>query len=120
MPKNIIVSNRLPVQAQKGNDSWSFTPTSGGLATGMKSVHQEGDSLWVGWPGISSDILDKKSKNQITQDLAENHLYPVFLNEDELDNFYFGFTPVYAIARNLILLMIPVNILTFIKSKTFK
>ena len=53
MPKNIIVSNRLPVQAQKGNDSWSFTPTSGGLATGMKSVHQEGDSLWVGWPGIS-------------------------------------------------------------------
>lgn len=62
MPKNIIVSNRLPVQAQKGNDSWSFTPTSGGLATGMKSVHQEGDSLWVGWPGISSDILDKKVK----------------------------------------------------------
>jgi trehalose 6-phosphate synthase/phosphatase len=92
MPKNIIVSNRLPVQAQKGNDSWSFTPTSGGLATGMKSVHQEGDSLWVGWPGISSDILDKKSKNQITQDLAENQLYPVFLNEDELDNFYFGFS----------------------------
>lgn len=92
MPKNIIVSNRLPVQAQKGNDSWSFTPTSGGLATGMKSVHQEGDSLWVGWPGISSDILDKKSKNQITHDLAENQLYPVFLNEDELDNFYFGFS----------------------------
>ena len=92
MPKNIIVSNRLPVQAKKGNDSWSFTPTSGGLATGMKSVHQEGDSLWVGWPGISSDILDKKSKNQITQDLAENQLYPVFLNEDELDNFYFGFS----------------------------
>ena len=53
MSKNIIVSNRLPVQAQKANDSWSFTPTSGGLATGMKSVHQEGDSLWVGWPGKS-------------------------------------------------------------------
>ena len=92
MPKNIIVSNRLPVQAQKGNDSWSFTPTSGGLATGMKSVHQEGDSLWVGWPGISSDILDKKSNNQIIQDLADNQLHPVFLNEDELDNFYFGFS----------------------------
>ena len=92
MPKNIIVSNRLPVQAQKVNDSWSFNPTSGGLATGMKSVHQEGDSLWVGWPGISSDILDKKSKNQIIQDLADNQLHPVFLNEDELDNFYFGFS----------------------------
>ena len=67
MPKNIIVSNRLPVQAQKGDDSLSFTSTSGGLATGMKSVHQEGDSLWVGWPGISSDLIDKKSKNTITQ-----------------------------------------------------
>ena len=92
MSKNIIVSNRLPVQAQKANDSWSFTPTSGGLATGMKSVHQEGDSLWVGWPGKSSDILDKKSKNQIIRDLADNQLHPVFLNEDELDNFYFGFS----------------------------
>ena len=63
MPKNIIVSNRLPVQAQKTDETWSFTPTSGGLATGMKSVHQEGDSLWVGWPGVSSDGLDEKNKN---------------------------------------------------------
>ena len=92
MPKNIIVSNRLPVQAQKGGDSWSFTSTSGGLATGMKSVHQEGNSLWVGWPGISSDFLDKESKNKITQNLAKNQYHPVFLNEDELDNFYFGFS----------------------------
>ena len=37
-----------------------------------------------------------------------------------IDNFYFGFTPVYAIARNLMLLMIPVNILTFMKSKIYK
>ena len=60
MPKNIIVSNRLPVQAINANDSWSFTPTSGGLATGMKSVHQDGDSLWVGWPGVSSDVFNIK------------------------------------------------------------
>ena len=66
MSKNIIVSNRLPVQAEKSEGSWSFMPTSGGLATGMKSVHQEGDSLWVGWPGVSSNILDSKSKNNRT------------------------------------------------------
>ena len=92
MSKNIIVSNRLPVQAEKNNNSWSFTPTSGGLATGMKSVHQEGESLWVGWPGVSSDKLDSKSKLQIVQDLAKNQLRPVFLDEKELDHFYFGFS----------------------------
>ena len=92
MSKNIIVSNRLPVQAEKNNNSWSFTPTSGGLATGMKSVHQEGESLWVGWPGVSSDKLDSKSKLEIAQDLAKNQLRPVFLDEKELDHFYFGFS----------------------------
>ena len=92
MPKNIIVSNRLPVQAQQVKDLWSFIPTSGGLATGMKSVHQEGDSLWVGWPGISSNILNTKSKNQITKDLEKYQYRPVFLDDKELDNFYFGFS----------------------------
>ena len=37
-----------------------------------------------------------------------------------IDNFYFGVIPTYAIARNLILLIIPVNILTFMKSKLYK
>lgn len=92
MPKNIIVSNRLPVQARSIDDSWSFTPTSGGLATGMKSVHQEGDSLWVGWPGISADALDIDSKNQISENLEKYQYRPVFLDDKELDNFYFGFS----------------------------
>ena len=92
MSKNIIVSNRLPVQAQQGKDIWSFIPTSGGLATGMKSVHQEGDSLWVGWPGISSNFLNTKSKNQITEDLKKDQYRPIFLDDKELDNFYFGFS----------------------------
>ena len=90
MSKNIIVSNRLPVQAEKSEGSWSFMPTSGGLATGMKSVHQEGDSLWVGWPGVSSNTLDSKSKNKIIDDLEKFQYRPVFLDDEELDNFYFG------------------------------
>ena len=92
MAKNIIVSNRLPVQAKKEKTDWSFTPTSGGLATGMKSFHQEGESLWVGWPGVSSDILDDSSKKQIHEDLEKTQYWPVFLNEEELDHFYFGFS----------------------------
>ena len=37
-----------------------------------------------------------------------------------IDNFYLGIVPIYAIIRNLILLIIPVNILTFIKSKLYR
>ncbi len=37
-----------------------------------------------------------------------------------IDNFYFGLTPVNSILRNLILLIMPVKILTFIKSKIYK
>ena len=36
-----------------------------------------------------------------------------------IDNFYLGITPIYSLARNLLLLLIPVNILTFIKSKLY-
>ena len=92
MPKNIIVSNRLPVQAENDNGEWSFKPTSGGLATGLKSFHREGKSIWIGWPGVSSNSLDEKSKNQINKNLEKNQFRAVFLNEVELDNFYFGFS----------------------------
>jgi len=36
MAKNIIVSNRLPIQITKVENSYKFIATSGGLATGMK------------------------------------------------------------------------------------
>lgn len=90
MGKNIIVSNRLPVQTKKEEEVWVFTSTSGGLATGMKSFHQEGDSLWVGWPGISSDNLDEESRKQIDTSLEKDSYKAVYLNEEELENFYFG------------------------------
>ena len=92
MPKNIIVSNRLPVQVENKNQVWTFTPTSGGLATGLKSVHEEGDSLWIGWPGVSDDLLSKKNKKQINETLSKNQFRAVFLDDNELDHFYLGFS----------------------------
>ena len=40
MGKNVIVSNRLPIQITKVENSFKFSATSGGLATGLHSVHQ--------------------------------------------------------------------------------
>jgi trehalose 6-phosphate synthase/phosphatase len=90
MAKNIIVSNRLPLQITKLDNSFEFTPTSGGLATGMNSVHKGQKSLWVGWPGINDDEIDKKVWAPLKKSLKNEGYFPVSLNRKELENFYFG------------------------------
>ena len=52
MSKLIIVSNRLPLNISVENDELTVSHSSGGLATGMSSIHNQGGSLWVGWSGI--------------------------------------------------------------------
>ena len=45
MSKNVIVSNRLPVQIAKINNSFEFRPSTGGLATGLDSIHKNTDAI---------------------------------------------------------------------------
>ena len=74
MSKFIIVSNRLPIKIQKEQNQWIFSPTSGGLATGVKSVHENGKSLWIGWPGISSDEIEKNEYETLSKGLIEKKI----------------------------------------------
>ena len=90
MAKNIIVSNRLPIQLTKLDNSFEFTPTSGGLATGMNSVHKGQDSLWIGWPGIDNDDIDKKTWAPLKKSLKREGYFPVSLNHKEIEDFYYG------------------------------
>lgn len=90
MPKNIIVSNRLPVQIEKTDDNFEIHPSSGGLATGLKSVHGEGNSIWIGWPGIKEEALDQTEKKIIGKRLHEKGFEAVHLNTQEMDDFYYG------------------------------
>ena len=90
MAKNIIVSNRLPIQVTKLDNSFDFTPTSGGLATGMNSVHKGQESLWIGWPGINSDEIDKKTWGPLKKSLKKEGYFPVSLNDKEIEDFYYG------------------------------
>jgi len=90
MAKNIIVSNRLPIQITKLDNSFEFTATSGGLATGMNSVHMGQESLWVGWPGINEEQIDKDSWEPLKKSLGSEGFFPVSLNDIEIENFYFG------------------------------
>ena len=90
MAKNIIVSNRLPVQITKLENTYVFNTTSGGLATGMDSVHQGKNSLWIGWPGIACDSIDDNSYKPLINSLKKLNYYPVSLNKKEIDDFYYG------------------------------
>ena len=90
MAKNIIVSNRLPIRITKVENSFKFTPTSGGLATGVKSIHQDKNALWIGWPGIGVDEIEEDLLPSIDADLRAKNFLAVHLTQNELDNFYYG------------------------------
>jgi trehalose 6-phosphate synthase/phosphatase len=90
MAKNIIVSNRLPIRISKVENSFKFTATSGGLATGMKSVHEHENSLWIGWPGIGIDEIAPEAWVPLAKELEENNYAPVLLDKEEVENFYYG------------------------------
>ena len=90
MAKNIIVSNRLPIRITKVENSYKFIATSGGLATGMKSVHEHKSSLWVGWPGIGIDEIENEAWIPLEKSLVQNNYAPVSLDKQEVDDFYYG------------------------------
>nr|WP_299337531.1 bifunctional alpha,alpha-trehalose-phosphate synthase (UDP-forming)/trehalose-phosphatase [Allomuricauda sp.] len=92
MSKTIIISNRLPVQLQISDGGLNAIPSVGGLATGMKSVHSGGESLWIGWSGLTIEETPESLENEIDKALAEHGCAKVRLTAKEIDGFYFGFS----------------------------
>lgn len=93
MSRLIFIANRLPVKIAKEKDNINFHPSVGGLATGLSSfcrTHQA-QAQWVGWPGLPSDNISNEQKEHITKGLAEYDSNPVFLTEDDMNKFYYGF-----------------------------
>jgi trehalose 6-phosphate synthase/phosphatase len=90
MSKTIIVANRLPVRLVENNGEYAFTSSEGGLATGLGSIYQQDDNVWVGWPGM--EITDKDIQERITHELDAKNLKPVFLTQDEINQYYEGFS----------------------------
>ena len=91
--KTIIVSNRLPLNVcvqESGNVKVS--PSVGGLTTGMKSIHQNSDSLWIGWAGVPSDEIDESTAEEIKNLAYNEKCISVPLSEEEIEEYYFGFS----------------------------
>jgi trehalose 6-phosphate synthase/phosphatase len=87
----IIVSNRLPISVTKRANDLRFQPSVGGLATGLSSFCESHQSRWIGWPGIATDKISERQKQQTSSKLKEQNCHPVFLSAKNIQNFYRGF-----------------------------
>ena len=91
--QTVFVSNRLAVRVERGEHGLSYTPSVGGLATGLSSVSSDdGSTLWVGWSGLPSDELSESERQAIESTLRrDHHAVPVDISSEELELFYAGF-----------------------------
>lgn len=85
----LIVSNRLPVKITRKDGEITYQTSEGGLATGLGSIYKQGNNLWIGWPG--ADLTDAE-KAGVTKDLSVQNLFPVFLTQQEINEYYEGFS----------------------------
>lgn len=92
MNKTIIVSNRLPLQIAIEDDQLNVTASVGGLATGMKSVHAEGNGIWVGWSGITDEDLDESLKAKVDAEVKKAKCRAVGLTDSDINDYYLGFS----------------------------
>ncbi|MEN6386325.1 MAG: bifunctional alpha,alpha-trehalose-phosphate synthase (UDP-forming)/trehalose-phosphatase [Phycisphaerales bacterium] len=86
MQSIINVANRLPVTIGE-----KITMSSGGIVSAIEGIRKDYEMIWLGWPGES--IQGKKSRAQIKKQLMNDyHCMPVFLENDEIEGFYNGFS----------------------------
>ena len=90
MAKTIIVSNRLPIRIEEVDGEYQYKTSEGGLATALGSIYKENGNIWIGWPGL--EVKSQELREEITENLVENHMRPVFLSQQELDEYYLGFS----------------------------
>ncbi|MEE8046172.1 MAG: bifunctional alpha,alpha-trehalose-phosphate synthase (UDP-forming)/trehalose-phosphatase, partial [Dehalococcoidia bacterium] len=85
MGRLILVSNRLPITVRNDTDGQTVERSSGGLISGLDPLHQQGDGIWIGYPGTDPS---KKTRAM----LSEMRLEPVDIPEDDYTAFYEGFS----------------------------
>lgn len=90
MARIIIISNRLPVTIDRKDGELFYHPSAGGLATGLSSLDQSFERIWIGWPGKAVD--DEMERDSISYQFQKDGMVPVFLNRRDVELFYEGFS----------------------------
>ncbi|HLS04291.1 MAG TPA: trehalose-6-phosphate synthase [Actinomycetales bacterium] len=82
----VVVANRLPVDIQYEDDgSFTWQQSPGGLVTAMEPVMRANHGAWVGWTGGTGETPEPF-------DIEGMRLAPVPLNEEEVADYYEGFS----------------------------
>ena len=82
----VVVANRLPVdQVSEDDGSTSWRRSPGGLVTALEPVMRAHHGAWVGWSGAPGPAPEPF-------DVEEMRLVPVGLSEDEVAEYYEGFS----------------------------
>ncbi|MBM9462335.1 trehalose-6-phosphate synthase [Aeromicrobium sp. YIM 150415] len=85
-PDFVVIANRLPVDRVTSPDGevlWRTSP--GGLVTALEPVMRRHDGAWIGWHGAADEKLRPF-------DHAGMHLVPIPLTEDDVQEYYEGFS----------------------------
>ena len=85
-----IVSNRLPLSLEKTDDGYRAAPSAGGLVRALQPILRKGGGRWIGWSGASG--LEGKDALQEASETLGFELCPVPLQEEEIENYYRGFS----------------------------
>ena len=93
----VVVSNRLPFTVSRRHRLVDFSPSAGGLATGLSSYLERSitspagidEYVWVGWPGNA--VPRNARAAVIARARADHHAHPVFIGPAEMERFYHGF-----------------------------
>jgi trehalose 6-phosphate synthase len=82
----VVVANRLPVDMERlpdGTITWKRSP--GGLVTALEPLLRRRSGAWIGWPGITDGDEEPIEQEGL-------HLYPVRLSEQDVAEYYEGFS----------------------------
>jgi trehalose 6-phosphate synthase/phosphatase len=93
----VIVSNRLPFTVSCKEGKPQFTPSPGGLTTGLWSYldrkaldgAERPDYLWIGWPGTGVPPEHEAAVQAYGEQQFKSR--PIYLPEESMDRFYLGF-----------------------------
>lgn len=92
----LIVANRLPITVKQDEDrQYVFTPSSGGLVTGLSGLTQSAEFQWFGWPGVEVPRRCVKGiENRLAQEFSA---VPIWLSQKICEHHYNGFSSTYDI-----------------------
>jgi len=82
----VVVANRLPIDMERQPDGtivWKRSP--GGLVTALEPLLRRNRGAWIGWPGVVDGDEDPIVENGL-------QLYPVRLSEEDVEEYYEGFS----------------------------